>query len=60
MLVDWKYILDSCVDDGSLIINLSEKVLKDELINQYDMENIGLQHSFFKDYVFPYNFNRSV
>ena len=48
MVVDWKYILDSYVDDGSLIINLSQKVLEDGLINIHDMANVGLRHNFFK------------
>lgn len=48
MVVDWKYIVDSYVDDGSLIINLSQEVLKDGLINIHDMANVGLRHNFFK------------
>jgi len=48
MVVDWKYIVDSHVDDGSLIINLSQEVLKDGLININDMANVGLRHNFFK------------
>ena len=48
MVVDWKYIVDSHVDDGSLIINLSQEVLKDGLINIHDMANVGLRHNFFK------------
>ena len=48
MVVDWKYIVDSYVDDGSLIINLSQEVLKDGLININDMANVGLRHNFFK------------
>ena len=48
MVVDWKYIVDSHVDDGSLIINLSQEVLKDGLINIHDMANKGLRHNFFK------------
>ena len=48
MVVDWKYIVDSYVDDGSLIINLSQDVLKDGLINIHDMANVGLRHNFFK------------
>lgn len=47
MVVDWKYIVDSYVDDGSLIINLSQEVLKDGLINIHDMANVGLRHNFF-------------
>jgi len=47
-VVDWKYIVDSYVDDGSLIINLSQEVLKDRLINIHDMANVGLRHNFFK------------
>jgi hypothetical protein len=48
MVVDWRYIVDSYVDDGSLIINLSQEVLKDGLINIHDMANLGLRHNFFK------------
>ena len=48
MVVDWKYIVDSYVDDGSLIINLSQEVLKDGLINIHHMANVGLRHNFFK------------
>ena len=48
MVVDWQYIVDSYVDDGSLIINLSQEVLKDGLINIHDMANVGLRHNFFK------------
>ena len=48
MVVDWKYIVDSHVDDGSLIINLSQEVLKDGLINIHDMANKRLRHNFFK------------
>ena len=47
-VVDWRYIVDSYVDDGSLIINLSQEVLKDGLINIHDMANVGLRHNFFK------------
>ena len=48
MVVDWKYIVDSYVDDGSLIINLSQEVLEDGLISIHDMANVGLRHNFFK------------
>lgn len=48
MIVDWEYIVDSYVDDGSLIINLSQEVLKDGLISIHDMANVGLRHNFFK------------
>ena len=48
MVVDWKYIVDSYVDDGSLIINLSQEVLEDGLINIHEMANVGLRHNFFK------------
>ena len=48
MVVDWKYIVDSYVDDGSLIINLSQKVLEVGLISIHDMANVGLRHNFFK------------
>jgi len=51
MVVDWKYIVDSYVDDGSLIINLSQEVLKDGLINIHDMANVGLRHNFFKSQI---------
>ena len=51
MIVDWKYIVDSYVDDGSLIINLSQEVLKDGLINIHDMANVGLRHNFFKSQI---------
>ena len=51
MVVDWKYIVDSHVDDGSLIINLSQEVLKDGLINIHDMANVGLRHNFFKSQI---------
>lgn len=53
MLVDWKYILDSYIDDGSLIINLSQEVLEDEFISKSDMEDYGLRHKFFN--VLPYD-----
>ena len=52
MVVDWKYIVDSYVDDGSLIINLSQEVLKDEFISKSDMENYGLRHKFFNNIFF--------
>ena len=52
-LVDFKYILDSYIDDGSLIINLSQEVLEDEFISKSDMENYGLRHKFFN--VLPYD-----
>ena len=47
-VVDWRYIVDSYVDDGSLIINLSQKVLEVGLISIHDMANVGLRHNFFK------------
>ena len=50
-VVDWRYIVDSYVDDGSLIINLSQEVLKDGLINIHDMANVGLRHNFFKSQI---------
>lgn len=54
-LVDYKYIIDSYTDDGSLIINLSDEILKNEFINKTDMENFDLRHKFFN--VLPYGSN---
>ena len=50
-VVDWRYIVDSYVDDGSLIINLSQKVLEVGLISIHDMANVGLRHNFFKSQI---------
>ncbi len=47
MTNDFRYILDSFTDDGSLHIDLSVKVLEDGLINIHDMANVGLRHNFF-------------
>ena len=54
-LVDYQYIIDSYTDDASLIINLSDEILKNEFISKTDMENFNLRHKFFN--VLPYGSN---